>query len=510
MRVAIAVVLSVSVWFAAASRGEAAVLRVPANHATIGAALNAATTGDVVLVSPGTYSEVLVWPQVDGIRLVSTGGASVTTITASGLGRTVTFGPGLTRATVLDGFTITGGNETGQLGRGYGGGILIPNASPTISNNWIIGNVCAAPQGYGGAIAVTGNGTPLITRNRIVGNKVGIGTAPCFGGGVSLLDVSAADVINNRIVGNTIDADVRAYGGGIHVKTNVSARLVGNVIEGNSIPFRFDVTGRGGGIAVENGPTTILNNTIVTNTVGADGGPSGGGVAVMAPATLLANNIIASNTANGSQAPVTGGGVACLAGPLSNDVNNLWKNVPDDYDGCAAGPNDTFTDPVFADSQRHLAASSPNIDVPGANRYADRAVAQDIDGDSRRLDGALNGTGADVDVGADEYAVVRLGHTGTPDRLVVGQSVRFTLTGPTANFLLLISPNRMAAYVPSVGYAVLNAPVILIAGGGSPVTTQAFGVPNAAALVGFELHVQALVFTGPWAVVTNALTMTFV
>lgn len=510
MRVVTAVVLSVSMWLAFAGRGEAAVLRVPANHATIGAALAAATTGDVVLVSPGTYTETIVWPGVDGIRLVSTGGAAVTSINAAGLGRTITFGPGLTRATVLDGFTITGGSEPGQLGRGYGGGILIPSSSPTVSNNWIIGNVCAAPQGYGGAIAVRGNAAPLIAYNRITGNKVGIGTAPCYGGGVSLLDASAADLVANRIVGNTIDADVRAYGGGVHVDTTATARVLGNVIDANTIPFRFDVTGRGGGIAAENGTVSIINNTITANAVGADGGPSGGGIAVMTPTVTMHNNIIASNTANGSQAPVTGGGVACLVNGFTHDVNNLWKNVPDDYDGCAAGANDTFTDPMFADSLRHLAPTSPNVDVALATPLADKMLVRDIDGDSRRLDGALTGRQADIDIGADEVAATTLAHTGTPGRLVIGQSVRFSITGPTANFQLLLSPNRMAAYVPPVGYARLTAPVILIAAGGAPVTTQAFGIPNAPALAGFEMHAQALVFTTSWAVVTNALIMTFV
>ena len=42
---------------------------VPSQYSTIQAALNAAQSGDTVLVQPGTYKENIVWPEVNGILL---------------------------------------------------------------------------------------------------------------------------------------------------------------------------------------------------------------------------------------------------------------------------------------------------------------------------------------------------------------------------------------------------------------------------------------------------------
>ena len=59
-----------------------AVWRVPGTHATISAALQAAGPGDVILVGPGIYREILVWPVVDGIRLIGVEGWARTVIDA--------------------------------------------------------------------------------------------------------------------------------------------------------------------------------------------------------------------------------------------------------------------------------------------------------------------------------------------------------------------------------------------------------------------------------------------
>src|SRR4029077_4845435 len=84
----------------------AATLTVPGEFPTIQAALNAASSGDTVDVSPGTYPE-----NIDrhgkAVSLQSTGGASQPTIVAPG-GTTVTIGP----AGSIVGFTISGGTPT--------------------------------------------------------------------------------------------------------------------------------------------------------------------------------------------------------------------------------------------------------------------------------------------------------------------------------------------------------------------------------------------------------------
>ena len=89
------------------------IINVPADQPTIQAAIDFSTNGDEVVVSPGTYNEVI---NFNGkpITVRSSDGPDVTTIDGTGLNDSVVKcvngeGPD----TVLAGLTITGG--TGEL-----------------------------------------------------------------------------------------------------------------------------------------------------------------------------------------------------------------------------------------------------------------------------------------------------------------------------------------------------------------------------------------------------------
>ncbi|MFM7135104.1 MAG: hypothetical protein ACKO0W_12400, partial [Planctomycetota bacterium] len=149
----------------------AAEIRVPADHPTIQAAINAAVNGDTVIVSSGTYAEQIRF-NGKAIELRSESGAANTIIDAAQLGTAVKFVNAETAASVLDGFTIRNGRAA------VGGGLYLNSASPTIRNCAVTGNT-ALDRGGGAAIV---NGRPSFTNCTFSTN-----TATERGGGVYLI-----------------------------------------------------------------------------------------------------------------------------------------------------------------------------------------------------------------------------------------------------------------------------------------------------------------------------------
>ena len=98
---ALVLVLSMSLVIAAPA-AAAATINVPADYATIQAAITAATAGDTILVAAGTYVENVVIDK--GMTLHGAAGAIIAP--ASGPGIQIDASPALTPVTV-DGFTIT-------------------------------------------------------------------------------------------------------------------------------------------------------------------------------------------------------------------------------------------------------------------------------------------------------------------------------------------------------------------------------------------------------------------
>lgn len=135
--------LSVSIpVFLLSCAASAADRLVPQSYSSIQSAINASVNGDRVLVSPGVYPESI---NFNGKRITvqSSGGPTVTVIDASGLNRRVVqFTGGENSLSVLDGFTIRGGNPTTGTLVGHGGGILCCSSSqPTILNCVVRDNV---------------------------------------------------------------------------------------------------------------------------------------------------------------------------------------------------------------------------------------------------------------------------------------------------------------------------------------------------------------------------------
>jgi len=262
------------------------VLRVPAQFASVQAAIDTARPGDTVLVAPGRYYENL---QLRGRNLVLTSEYALRGDRGL-IGRTILDGSrpraadtasvliidgGEDSTTVIQGFTITGGNGTRWLDPRHklwyreGGGILCEFSSPIIQHNVIEGNAATSMEdsvaSAGGGGIRCGFGEPTIRYNVIRNNR------GRYGAGMTLFH-AAARVQHNLITGNTGGED---FGGsGIWAIGSLS-RLATHLIEHNTIAGNVSTAadstgprglgGRGGGLVLIATPTIVRRNIIWGN-----------------------------------------------------------------------------------------------------------------------------------------------------------------------------------------------------------------------------------------------------
>jgi len=256
-----------------------AIIKVPKDYSTIQAAIDAASKGDAIYVSPGEYKEHINF-KGKAILLRSISGPSKTII--DGLGKApspVTFESGEGLNCGLTGFTIRNGlgpfiNGPLSNSKRYGGGILCRNySSPQIINN-IIEN-CEAS--CGGAICCIEHSYPFIMSNIITENS--------------------AQSTNSSMKG--------AAGGGIFVYTtppgippSSSTVVILNNLIINNIASSATDSAAGGGIYTENCIINLMNNTISGNVVQNCGKLSwGGGVVTANDGGIYRDNIIWGNHA---------------------------------------------------------------------------------------------------------------------------------------------------------------------------------------------------------------------
>lgn len=150
-------------------------LHVPSEYATIQEAIDAATTGQEVLVAPGRYrgeGATLINFSAKAITVRSSGGADATILDGEDERPVIELLTSEGSGTVIDGFTITHGYSP------MGGGLRV-NGTPMIRNCVLRNNHA---QSIGGGLASTHPSGPVLENVRFCHNSAGTtGTAHCFG-----------------------------------------------------------------------------------------------------------------------------------------------------------------------------------------------------------------------------------------------------------------------------------------------------------------------------------------
>ena len=317
---------------------NATIIHIPADQPTIQLGLNFANSGDTVLVSTGIYYENIIWPEVNGIVLLSESGAEQTIIDGNNVANTIKleYYYLIDTTTVIDGFTICNGNATGT----FGGGGIYAHANPIIQN-CIIENNTAPTMGGGGGILHHLGGKAIIRYNIIHNNSTE--EEGELGGGIYLC-VSQADIYGNIIYDNYAEFG----GGGIGCyKTDnhfIKNNQIYNNTSGQGSGIRFHTTliclvednevhhnlanGRGGGIFFTNSSyLEIIGNQIHHNESLENGGGIGVPYGEGAYQTIIHQNDIFLNSAEGN-----GAGIYYeLANDTLNAENNWWGDASGPY-----------------------------------------------------------------------------------------------------------------------------------------------------------------------------------
>ena len=318
------------------ARAHAATIRVPADQPTIQAGIDAAATGDEVLVAAGTYTG----PgnrDLDfagkALALRSESGAQATVIDCQSQGRGVWLHSGEPSTAIIEGFTVTGGLAS------EGGAMLLEGASPTVRSCIFTLNY-SADRG-GGAISSQG-GSPVFSDCQFTGNVGDHGV-----GGAVLLDGGAMNFTRCEFRRNN-----GTFQGGAFYVQSATVMLAECILDRNG------TIGYGGALLAKATTLTLDHCTLHANAASFGGG--GGGLSLDDASTATITNTIIAFSTDGEAVNCRDGSSATLS------CSDVFGNADGDWTSCLAGQqgqNDNLAlDPLFCDAANgdlSLNAASP-------------------------------------------------------------------------------------------------------------------------------------------------------
>lgn len=336
------------------------IIRVPSEHPTIQAGIDAASDGDTVLVAPGEYFENL--EIAKSILLTSnfmnaedTSFISNTVINGSLIETSVIHVYGdMSVHPIIQGFTITEGKGIEAVMDIFVGGGIFTTTNVTIQFNKIVNNTISSADGIclGGGICTLiepdKNGLEILIQFNNIANNSLEGFLDAGGGGIGIYaytEVSSGDVriLNNIITNNQISTvklvDGLSGGGGIQLSPGFPVLVSKNIISNNKGIF-------GGGILLGHSwgaRAKIINNTIVGN----EATQKGGGLCIRHGRADIANSIFWNNVA-----PVD----SCIS--ARGDLNINYSLTSREY----AGTNNITENPLLTEDFL-LLNNSPAIDA---------------------------------------------------------------------------------------------------------------------------------------------------
>jgi len=300
------------------------IIHVPGDYATIQEGIDAASTGNTVLVDEGTYYEninfkgkaitvaSLFWDDGDTNHINNTiidGSQPLDPDSAS----TVMLFSGEDTTSVLTGFTVTKGEGmwSGVFQAKAGGGIFCLNSGAKITYCKIVENELIHDNyalGAGISCVITnGDFNIVIENNTISDNVISVTNTMAGGGGVFIGGASPAAEVNARIAYNKFEnnycesAVARADGGA--VKTELSAMasgtffIIGNTFLNNSIKGSST---RGGALCGIGTGGFIYNNVFRGNFIDPNSGQfRGAAIAYKTSSTdieIIGNKFIENNS----------------------------------------------------------------------------------------------------------------------------------------------------------------------------------------------------------------------